>query len=407
MITVQLGRGKIVAMGRDPSKRTVAIDARYLESPLSGIGRYTLNLLTGIAQLPPSNLRLIALFSDSGTPARKDLRSAGIEWIEVAVNPRRLKNQLILPSLLSKGKVDLLHTPDAFAPLLWPGRVLLTIHDLIPISCRRLLHSSTKSRLIWLWQAWLALQCRHAAAILTVSQRSANDLKQFLNLSGDRIHIVHNGVSPLPIPTQQCINELRQAFQLHGQIILYVGRRDPTKNLACLVRAFSILRPRLQRHINLVIAGQQDPRYLEAEQEAERCGVVPWVVHTGFVDDRALAALYQEADVFAFPSAYEGYGLPPLEAMCSGTPVVAADHPVEHEVLGDAAMFVDPSSPGAWADALEHVLTNRSTADTLRRRGRAQVEKRTVASQAARTLRVYEDLLSHTEDFHEDECRNS
>jgi len=385
-------------MGKDSSNRTVAIDARYAESPLSGIGRYTLNLLRGIAQVPPPSLQLVVFFSDPATPAMDDFRSAGFEWIEAAAHPRSLKNQWTLPALLRKGKVDLLHTPDAFAPLLWPGRVLLTIHDLIPINCRRLLHSSTKSRFIWLWRAWLLLQCRHAAAVLTVSQRSANDLKQLLNLSGDRIHIVHNGVSPLPVPTQECINELRQTYQLRGRIVLYVGRRDPTKNLVCLVRAFALLRPRLQQHVNLVIAGQLDPRYREAEQEAERCGVTPWVVHTGYLDDQALAALYQEADVFAFPSVYEGYGLPPLEAMRAGTAVVAADHPVEHEVLGDAAMFVDPSSAEAWADALEHVLTNRSTADTLRQRGCAQVERRTVASQATQTLKLYEYLLNHTED---------
>ena len=371
----------------------IAIDARYAEGPTSGIGRYIQNLLAGIADLSPG--RRVAVFITNRTVLPPAVTaSPAFQWIPSPGRPKNPADQWIMAKSLAAHGIDLLHSPDVFAPLFWRGKTLLTVHDLIPLVCRKLLHSGMKSRFAALWSAWLRLQCARAAAILTVSRQSATDLRSILNIDTRKIHLVSNGVAGLGLPGKDEAEVLRQRYGLTGKILLYVGRRDPTKNLALLVRAFSGLPLLGDGDVKLVIAGSPDRRYREAECEAEKCGISSRVVYTGYLKDSELAALYGEADAFAFPSVYEGFGLPPLEAMQHGTPVIASDIPVFSEVLGDGALLVSANSVDAWTEAIHRVLTDASLAQSLVARGLERVKKFTVSAQAAGTLEIYDRVLA-------------
>ena len=146
--------------------------------------------------------------------------------------------------------------------------------------------------------------------------------------------------------------------------------------------------------MKLVLAGRPDERYREAEEEAARLNVTGSVIHTGHLDDGALAALYCEADVFVFPSIYEGFGLPLLEASGFGIPVIASDIPVFSEVLGDAGILVDPNAPHAWADAIESVLNEPALAAMLAQKGLLRAGQMTASRQASATVQLYNRFLN-------------
>jgi glycosyltransferase involved in cell wall biosynthesis len=268
---------------------------------------------------------------------------------------------------------------------------IITIYDLIPITCRDVLHSSVKARWWRLWRCWLKLQSRTASRVITLSRHSAMDIERLLNAPADKIRIIPGGVESPGAPAAEISAEIRGIIQ-GGPFLLYVGRRDPYKNLAGLVQAFA--RVRAERNdCRLVLAGAPDARYMEPETETRRLGLESAVIFTGHVGDAAITALYRNAAVFVFPSLYEGFGLPPLEAMAGGAPVVASNRTSVPEAVGDAALLVDPAAPAEMAQAICRVLSDRALAATLREAGLKRAASFTLRRQAEQTLAVYEELI--------------
>ena len=366
----------------------VAIDARYAKAPISGIGRYTLNLLRGIAQASP-NGRILVLTADASALPEAVRKCPCFEFVKRTSNPRGLAEQFTAPRAIRRHGIRLLHSLDAFAPLCVSCLRVITIYDLIPITCRDVLYSSSKARWWRLWRAWLKLQCRAASRVVTLSQHSAQDIERLLNVPPERIRIIPSGVQ-----VEARADPLAEIGRIirRGPFILYVGRRDPYKNLAGLLRAFAQVRAQ-KGDIRLVIAGAPDVRYREPEIEAQRLGLGDSVVLTGRVDDAGIAELYRNAAVFVFPSFYEGFGLPPLEAMACGAPVVASNRTSLPEAVGDAAILVDPADPSEMARAILRVLSDRPFALELREKGFRRAASFTVKKQAEQTLRLYEELV--------------
>jgi glycosyltransferase involved in cell wall biosynthesis len=365
-----------------------AIDARYAAKPISGIGRYTLNLLCGIAEANPER-RILVLTSDVSALPEAVQRCPSFEFVKRTSNPRGLAEQFTAPRAIRRHGIRLLHSLDAFAPLCASCLGVITIYDLIPITCRDVLYSSSKARWWRLWRAWLKLQCRAASRVITLSRHSVQDIERLLNVPSDRIRIIPGGVQ-VPAQTDPPA-EVRRIIQ-SGPFILYVGRRAPYKNLAGLLHAFAQVRAR-KSDIRLVIAGAPDARYREPEIVAQRLGLGNSVVLTGHVGDAGIAELYRNAAVFAFPSLYEGFGLPPLEAMACGAPVVASNRTSVPEAVGDAAILVDPADPSDMARAILRVLSDRPLALKLREKGFQRAASFTVKKQAEQTLRLYEELI--------------
>ena len=369
----------------------IVYDARYLTAEPTGIGQVCREVLRGFARLPGAPPITVLVRPD--TPLPDEARDApGLRLVEAPWPPHGVANQRRLPGLLKRLGARLYHGLDVFNPVAARGAALVvTVHDLIPITCAHLLKKSRKARFLPLWKAWLRLQASRAAAIVAVSRFTAGDLERVLGVPARKIRVVHNPVrewGPVEDPAV-----FRKRMRLSGRLIATAGRQDPYKNVAGLVRAM----PGILRKVpdaTLIVAGPPDPRYPEAGREASRLGIAQRVRFTGWLSDADLGALYRASDCFVFPSLYEGFGMPPLEAMRFGTSVVASDRTSIPEVLGDAAVYADPEDPAALADAVIRVLTDRALAARLREAGPRQAARYTAARAAQGYLDVYREVLA-------------
>jgi glycosyltransferase involved in cell wall biosynthesis len=233
---------------------------------------------------------------------------------------------------------------------------MVTLHDIIPLICKNQLSKSRKQQFLPLWRAWLKLQIANADRVLTVSQRSAQDVAEWMNVSNDKITVLYNAVAPVSATANQDLKE-------ETPIILYVGRRDPYKNLTTLVKAYSLYRERWaveEKHIALYIVGQADPRYPEAGYIVRDLGLEQCVRFKDWVTDAELEKLYAQAELLVLPSLYEGFGLPVVEAMKRGVPVVASNTGAIPEITGDAAILIDPLDAEAMAEAMANLLNDNA-----------------------------------------------
>jgi glycosyltransferase involved in cell wall biosynthesis len=214
--------------------------------------------------------------------------------------------------------------------------------------------------------------------ILTVSEASRADILSFYpEADAERLQVVPNAIDEaiLEDPGEEEMERVRERYQIRGRFVLYAGNIKPHKNLARLIAAFGLLKRRSGHDdLKLLIIGDEVNRYASLRRSVEAAGVRQDVRFFGFVPDHTLAALYRLAAVFAFPSLYEGFGLPPLEAMACGTPVVTSRISSLPEVVGDAAVLVDPYSVEDIAGALERVLGDEALRASLVTRGRARAQ---------------------------------
>jgi len=286
--------------------------------------------------------------------------------------------------------VDILHVQFT-APLFCPVPVLATIHDLafehMPETFTR--RGSLQLKFTVRWTA------RRAARIATVSEYSRQDLLKTYKLPPEKVVVTHNGIgsnfSPEPASAVEGQN-LRQRFEIERDFILVVGSLQPRKNLVRLIRAYSELRKRLPDFkYQLVIVGRK--LWLANEVFAE-VNKQEWgrdVIVTGYVADEDLPAFYRSASAFVYPSLFEGFGIPPLEAMACGTPVVTSNTSSLPEVAGDAALLIDPYDEQELANALLRIVKDEPLRARLRERGLAQSKKFTWRNAAEKTLQLYRE----------------
>ncbi|MBB6430117.1 glycosyltransferase family 4 protein [Algisphaera agarilytica] len=387
----------------------ILIDGRTIGPHLSGIGRYTLNLLAGLdaahAQSPLQGGRVRVWMQPQvlQSPAVPDAikRSGALDLIEYPDAPQRFSSMARGHRELRRLGVELVHCPDVFVPWRTSCRRVVTVHDVIPLVCRGQLKKSRKQKFRIVWRAWMKRQARRAirsgGGIITVSEYSKQDIHRHLNVPLNHLHVIYNTPAPHVDPDGSNHDpEALARLGIHGPFILNVGRRDPYKNVDGLVRAFAAVRNRfadVPRGLQLVIVGQPDPRYPEAEREADRLGLGDAVVFADYVDDAVLGQLYGQATLLAMPSLYEGFGLPAVEAMRAGTPVVAGSVASLPEVVGDAALLFDAHRPDALAEAIHKVLVDHELQKILSERGLARADSFTLEGFGRAHLGLYERLL--------------
>ncbi|MEM1445127.1 MAG: glycosyltransferase family 1 protein [Planctomycetota bacterium] len=343
--------------------RVLTIDARYLAQPPSGIPRYTANLLDAIRRADPG--RAVRVVTHPQGPLPETLANHGPFDIVLDGNtPRSPGEMLRWRSRLKQLQPSVLHSPDVFAPL-WPGpKVAITLHDVIPLlpELSRQTKRSKKQRLRPIWRAWLKRQTRRADAVLTVSQYSADDLRQLLGVPASKLHVVPNAV---PAPHEHANHSEPSPVPY----LLCVGRFDPYKNAVGLVDAFA----RLPEPLQLIFVGPLDPRFPEAQQRVAELGLDDRVIFRGAVDDGELHALYAHAAALVMPSRYEGFGLPAIEAMHHGVPVVTSNAGSLPEIVGNAAVVTDATNLAALSAAIASVLNNETKKNQLIAAGRSRV----------------------------------
>ncbi|HLA77560.1 MAG TPA: glycosyltransferase family 1 protein [Vicinamibacteria bacterium] len=350
----------------------IAIDARKWRD--YGIGTYVRNLVRHLAHLDRETTYF--LFCDRADEATlRDLAENFVPVVE-ASGKYSLGEHYSIPHKLRRLGVDLFHSPHYVLPLLTRKPAVVTVHDCIHL----LFPQYLPSRLAYQYARFMmGSAVRRSRLVLTVSEASRRDILRFYpEADPERVQVVPNAIDEalLEDPGEEEMQRVKERYQIRGRFILYVGNIKPHKNLDRLVLAFSQLKQRPgHQDVKLLIIGDQLHQQGFLRRAVEGARVRQDVRFFGFVPDQTLSALYRLASLFAFPSLYEGFGLPPLEAMACGTPVLTSRISSLPEVVGDAAVLVDPLSVDDIADGLERLLGDESLRRELVVRGRARVRQ--------------------------------
>jgi glycosyltransferase involved in cell wall biosynthesis len=368
----------------------IAIDARKLHD--FGIGTYVRNLLRELSRQDPRT-EFVVLCRPQDRPSIDGL-GPNFRAVPESAATYSLREQYRLPLHLRRERIDLFHAPHYVLPPLTPCRSVVTIHDCIHLTFPeylpgRLAHAYARAVL------WAAV--RRSDRVLTVSEASKRDILRFFNVSAAKVEVIANGIDERfsAVPPEEEIARVRERYLLHDPFLLYAGNIKPHKNLERLIDAFHRLRERGFDALRLLIIGNEVSKYPTLRRTVHHHKLHTHVRFLGFVPDQMLAILYRLADVFVFPSLYEGFGLPPLEAMASGTPVVTSNVSSLPEVVGDAALLVDPYDPDAIASAIERILRDPALRADLVARGLARAREFSWERSVRRIRQVYEEVAGH------------
>jgi glycosyltransferase involved in cell wall biosynthesis len=365
-----------------------AIDGRYIQDHFPGIGRYTYNLIDALARVAPDS-KFVVLHNPALRNTRYDIvalaRFPNVKLCRVDVSTFSLREQFQLPT----SNFQLLHSPYFIKPYFLRIPSIVTIFDLIPLLFPNDVPNA-HTRFFFRWATWLA--AKTATRVIVPSAATRDDL--IARLCVPRAKIV---VAPLAadvrfvLQTDAAIVRMREKYALPTRYVLYVGINKPHKNLAALIEAWQCV----ESDVALVIAGAWDARYVAQQQSGgaeersangNRKSKMRFIYN---VDDADLPALYAGATVFVMPSLYEGFGLTPLEAMACGASIICTNVSSLPEVVGDAAVLVNPRKVPEIAQAIARVLDDAALRDDLRAKSRARAAQFSWERTARATLDVY------------------
>lgn len=379
----------------------IGIDARFFGGSFAkGLGRYTEELLVSLDRLNPPHTFVVFLRKENWDlfvpthPEKFRKVLAPFGWYSI-------QEQVQMPRLIRKQGIDLMHFPHFNVPMFSKTPFVVTIHDLI------IAHYPTMKATTWgpivyaMKQLGYATIIRHAVRkskkVIAVSQFTKQDIIKSFAAPSDHIAVTYEAVDRSFPADPSMVPSVIEKFLLRTPYILYVGNAYPHKNIDGLLAAFKMIKEKYEKsggdQHHLVLVGKEDYFYRRLKEEVKRLGLDACVRFTGFVTDEELAAIYRGARLYCFPSFYEGFGLPPLEAMANGVPVVSSDRSCLPEVLGDAAHYINPDDIEQMAKILYDVATDKTKRGMLRQRGFEQVKKYSWERCAKQTLEIYQNAL--------------
>lgn len=361
--------------------KRIVIDAR--ESGTS-TGRYIDKLIEHLQLLDPAHEIVVLTKPHRAAYVRSVAPKFSV--IETGFEEFTFGEQLGFKAQLDRLNPDMVHFGMAQQPVRYRGRKVTTVHDLTTLRFT----NPDKNRLIFkikqkAYKFVVKRAAQQSAAILTPSLYVKNDVVQFSGVHPDKVAVTYEAADLINFPAAP-LPDLQ-----NKQFIMYLGRPTPHKNLGRLVEAFARLRaqhPALQ----LVLAGKKDGNYRRIEARVQKKNI-PNVIFTDFIGDAQLRWLYENCQAYVFPSLSEGFGLPGLEAMAQGAPVVSSNATCLPEIYGDAAHYFDPTDIQAMSDAINEVLTDAVLRQTLISRGQVQANKYSWRRTARQTLAVYDKVL--------------
>jgi len=371
----------------------VLIDARVIQDHFPGIGRYVFNLIDALA--PQLDGELLALVDENAANTRYELsrlaRHPNVRPVPTDIPIFHWRSQTALPRLIRSLSPDVAHFPYNVRPLRVSVPSVLTLYDVIPRRFPEYYPGLTRHKI----EAIQRTAIRASDAFVAISQSTAEDFVELYGIEREKIVVTPLAPDPVFHPRPQAeLDDFRRKKGLPAGYFLYLGSNKPHKNLPRLIRAWAKIPKSQIRNPKLILAGHWDDRYPEAKELAASLGVTDSVHFLGPVSGDDLPLLYAAARAFIFPSQYEGFGLPVLEAMASGVPVACSRAPGLTEVAGEAALTFDPLRVDEMADVIFRLGTDASVRAHLTRLGAKRASAFSWGKTALLTFRAYRKVLA-------------
>lgn len=363
----------------------IGFDARTVRFR-GGIGTYTRNLLREFGEV---GVEVVVFCQDHEKQSIPPADSFTLVSLDIDVLAWRGRGTL--RSVAKEAGIDLLHAPTPWAPTPAPVPLVTTVHDVAPFLYPEVLSLVLRRR----YRRQFLRTMQEARRIITVSEILHSALHVYAHVEPAKVRVIHNGVSSgfEPVTDEKVCLSVRRRHGLPERYALWAGDFRPEKNLIFLVQAWARLSHRLADLPPLVMAGEKLGEYQKVKNEVRKLGIEDKVLFPGFIPGDDLPAVYSAASVFVFPSLYEGFGLPPLEAMACGTPCVVSNSSSLPEVTGSAALLFNPTSLDNFEDCVLRVLTDPELRENLRQQGLEQAARFRWSRSAQETLQVYRDVL--------------
>ena len=375
----------------------ISIDIQPLLHEKTGIGQYIYHFLSHLQKIDHLNEYMLTYFTIKKRKPSLPVVSANFKLNRKGILPGRLLekcwktiNRPWYDSL--SGPADIFHFPNFIVQPVKKGKTVATVHDL---SFRLFPQFTEPGNLVYLNKC-IERTFERADHIIADSCSTKEQIIAEYKYPEEQITVVYLGIAEYLSSkvSAQDQERVRKKYSLPKEYLFYCGTIEPRKNLKTLFKAFSLLKKRHEfAHFKLVLTGMKGWRLEQIYGPMSQYGIRNDVIFTNYVPDEDLSALFSMATVFIFPSYYEGFGLPPLEAMACNVPVISSTAPSLPEVLGDGALYFDPDSPEELEDTIVKVLTDESFTEQLKRKGKKQAEKYTWEDTAKAVLSIYEKLI--------------
>lgn len=365
-----------------------------------GVGTYTRNVVRALGRLDHESKYF--LIGSPDKVAEIGNLPPNFKTVPLLDQDNTLKGCVEFRAILGRLQCDVAHIPHLFwVPRALPCPYVMTVHDVLEHMYRA--HDRSQPRRI-LHFTMTRRAMRRAARIFAVSQFTKSEIEKLFDIPSDRIEVVYNAIDERFLAGHATENDrqlLEHRYLVNYPFLLYAGRISPHKNLVRIIEAFSALKAELEKDdkfpdLKLVIIGDELSKHPDLRRTVVRGGVQNDVRFLGFVPIEVLRIFYDAAKVFVFPSLYEGFGLPPLEAMAHGTPVVTSNTSSLPEVVGKAAVLVNPENVFEIMRAVHRVLVDQSLRDKLKQKSYEQAQKFSWETSARKILQVYREVSQKT-----------
>ena len=386
----------------------IGIDARFYGPLGKGLGRYVQEIVDNVIRIDTEagkEFEYVIFLSPENFDEFKINSPLTVKKL-VSLPWYSWREQIFFPWILKREKLDLVHFPHFNVPILTPIPFVVTIHDLILTRFPSRRASTLPAAFYWFKQAAyrfvIKTAIRRARRVIAVSEFTRRDIIGRFKAKSEKIVVTYEGVADLsknempavPVNPENILNN----YHLHKPFLLYVGNAYPHKNLERLVSAFSVLRHH-HPELSLVLVGKDDYFYQRVKNKAKMLGL--WrkdgtespVIFPGYVPDVDLKIFYQQARLYVFPSLYEGFGLPPLEAMAHGCPVASSNQASLPEIIGEAAMYFNPYDEKEIVSSLDNLLADETRRRNLVASGYKRIQLFSWQECARQTLAIYRQAL--------------
>ncbi len=366
----------------------ILVDATGITNKLGGVGRYSYQLLQAFSRIDSANNYWVLLQNGlSENHPVWQLASDKIHLIPTKLPAIGPKRQIQFARYYSKMDVEVFHCLNSFSPLFHRYPAVITIHDIKYLKYPTWLSGISRIK-SWYLKLSTIMGARKAKRIIAVSKSTKRDLIEFVGVNENKIDVIYEAAEPFNDSIVE--KRLPDDFAFTKPYLFFLGEKRPHKNIEGLIRAFALFKSKYDRwNTKLVITGREYSNYRNYLAKTQELSLENDIFYTGLVPDDQLALLYFNAEIFIFPSFYEGFGLPILEAMQHGTPVITSNTSSMPEIAGNAALIIDPYNEEEIADAILRIMKSSTFANKLREKGYERVKQFSWEKTAQATLDVY------------------